>query len=388
MVGLATLVTQLTVCAQTTATAVATVVNGFVVAVNVTEGGSGYASPPLVTIAGGGGHGAAATATVGTNGAIARITVNNAGADYASTPTVTIAPPSVVPTGSQGQVAYYPFHGNARDESGNANDGLPVGAQLATDRFGKTNSCYAFNGVSDYLVIPDSPNLEMDGAITVSAWFYLNELPHDPPNTYGVSGYGIAVKGPDAEAELDWALVVVYDRLRSHLSVGGRWLYFDSKTVVAPKSWQHVMMTYDGVKMTCYLNGEYSGQLNAPGTLNFSHEPVRLGAYAPLHGTASKYFLDGKIDDVRIFNRAFSSEEAFELFLNESVHYASLGVQVRQIRIQMTLKPGMTYQLESSDTQSDWSPYGLPFVAPASQLFQDIDVTAGPRFFRLREVNP
>ena len=336
----------------------------------------------------GGGHGAVATATVGTNGAVAKIIVNNAGGDYASTPTVTIAPPPIVPGGSLGLVAYYPFNGNARDESGNGNDGLPVGALPATDRFGKTNSCYAFNGGSDYLVIPDAPSLDMSGAITVSAWFYLNSLPHDPPNVYGISAYGIAVKGADAEGPMDWALVVANDRLRAHLSAGGQWVYGDSKTAVAPQSWQHVLMTYDGAKMTCYLNGELTGQVIVSGNLQVSHEPVRLGAYAPVHGTASKCFLDGRVDDVRLFNRALSREEASALFLNESVRYAHLTVEVKQVRIQMTLKPGLTYQLESSGAQSDWSAYGIPFVAPASQLSQDIDVTTGPRFFRLLEVNP
>ncbi len=33
-------------------------------------------------------------------------------------------------------VAYYPFNGNANDESGNGNDGTNNGATLSTDRFG------------------------------------------------------------------------------------------------------------------------------------------------------------------------------------------------------------------------------------------------------------
>lgn len=47
----------------------------------------------------------------------------------------------------QGLVAYYPFNGDVRDESGNGNHGMANGAALTTDRFGNPNSAYSFDGV-------------------------------------------------------------------------------------------------------------------------------------------------------------------------------------------------------------------------------------------------
>lgn len=78
--------------AASTATAIAIELNGFVIAVNVTSGGSGYTSAPDVTISGGGGQGATAMAIV-TNSTVVAIVVLNAGSGYTSNPTVTIAPP-------------------------------------------------------------------------------------------------------------------------------------------------------------------------------------------------------------------------------------------------------------------------------------------------------
>lgn len=75
-----------------TATATAEVVNGFVVGVNVVDGGTGYLSPPAVHILGSG-MGATATATV-ENGAVKAITINSAGSDYLGPVTVVIDPPS------------------------------------------------------------------------------------------------------------------------------------------------------------------------------------------------------------------------------------------------------------------------------------------------------
>jgi Divergent InlB B-repeat domain len=77
---------------QRTATALPTVVNGFVVAVTVTDGGDGYTTAPQVMITGGGGTGAAATAIV-LEGKVDRVIVVNAGSGYTETPTVLIAPP-------------------------------------------------------------------------------------------------------------------------------------------------------------------------------------------------------------------------------------------------------------------------------------------------------
>ena len=69
------------------AVASASVLNGQVQSISVINGGSGYASPPLVILIGGGGSGAIATAAVA-NGAVSSVTITNAGSGYTSAPTV------------------------------------------------------------------------------------------------------------------------------------------------------------------------------------------------------------------------------------------------------------------------------------------------------------
>ncbi|MGK5093982.1 hypothetical protein WDW89_18465 [Deltaproteobacteria bacterium TL4] len=61
---------------------------------------------------------------------------------------------SSIPT--NGLVAYYPFNGNANDESGNWNNGTVNGATLTTDRHGNANKAYSFDGADDYINIPDT----------------------------------------------------------------------------------------------------------------------------------------------------------------------------------------------------------------------------------------
>lgn len=69
-----------------------------------------------------------------------------------------------------GLVAYYPFNGNADDESVNTNNGTVHGATLTTDRFGNANSAYSFDGLDDYIMISSSSSLDIRGNLTISAW--------------------------------------------------------------------------------------------------------------------------------------------------------------------------------------------------------------------------
>ena len=72
--------------------ATAQMVSGFVVGATVTSGGSGYGSNVVVSIVGGGGSGATASATV-SGGVVTKLTITDAGIGYTSTPTILIAPP-------------------------------------------------------------------------------------------------------------------------------------------------------------------------------------------------------------------------------------------------------------------------------------------------------
>jgi hypothetical protein len=80
----------------TTARASAQIVNGFIVALNILDGGEGYAEPPKVTIAGGGGSGATATAQI-SRGIVTGFTITNAGIGYTTQPEIAIEPPPLLP---------------------------------------------------------------------------------------------------------------------------------------------------------------------------------------------------------------------------------------------------------------------------------------------------
>ena len=67
-------------------------------------------------------------------------------------------------------VAYYPFNGNANDESGNGNDGIVIGAVLTNDRFENINSAYYFDGIDDEIILGSEPFNFTNHSYAISVW--------------------------------------------------------------------------------------------------------------------------------------------------------------------------------------------------------------------------
>ncbi|MDA7620976.1 LamG domain-containing protein, partial [Verrucomicrobia bacterium] len=99
------------------ASAMAQVVNGFIVGAEIIDGGYGYTSNPDVTITGEGGFGAIATATVSA-GQVIKINIQNPGFGYTGNPTIDIAAPPVPPASAYA--------------TGEVVNGFLVGATLVT----------------------------------------------------------------------------------------------------------------------------------------------------------------------------------------------------------------------------------------------------------------
>ena len=107
--------------------------------------------------------------------------------------------PDYMPTG--GLVAWYPFNGNANDQSGNGNNGVVFGANLTNDRSGKINQAYNFNGRNNYISVPFSSSLAVQSEITVSVWLYMEGGSCNPrileinSLTNQCGGYSISTNG-------------------------------------------------------------------------------------------------------------------------------------------------------------------------------------------------
>jgi len=74
---------------------------------------------------------------------------------------------------ANGLVAWYPFSGNANDESGNGNNGAVNGASLDLDRFGNAQSAYSFDGLNDDILVPHNAQFN-SYPLTINLWMKSN----------------------------------------------------------------------------------------------------------------------------------------------------------------------------------------------------------------------
>jgi len=94
--------------------------------------------------------------------------------------------PSYVP--SNGLVGYWPFNGNANDESGNGNNGTVNGATLTADRNGVAGNAYNFDGVNDYI---KCLNAGPGGNPTVTVSFWMKRQNNLNGHIFGYGNNGI-----------------------------------------------------------------------------------------------------------------------------------------------------------------------------------------------------
>ncbi|HEY7491635.1 MAG TPA: LamG domain-containing protein, partial [Candidatus Tectomicrobia bacterium] len=214
---------------------------------------------------------------------------------------------------SAGLIAYYPFNGNANDETGNGHDGTVDGATLSTDRFDNPLSAYSFDGSNDKILIGQAPNnfpnLE---AYAVSVWF-LNNGEGDQGQGYGQkilskgdfgTDFHLSV-GPDGgnpDGYLSW-----------WSDQGGFASVTDTSRDYRDNVWHHVVLN----KKTAS-----EGELWVDGVLQASSSSLAkvdnnvdlvIGFTAHTDGFQQKYW-SGKIDDIRIYNRVLSASEILALF--------------------------------------------------------------------------
>ncbi len=227
--------------------------------------------------------------------------------------------PAYVPT--NGLVGYWPFNGNANDESGNGNNGTVNGATLTTDRNGNANSSYYFNGINNYIQVPFSNTLNsIQNGITMSAWVLMQggTGASTPPRVIELRGaYG---NGGDAGFVMlaqDNSNISRTFEVRWHNDFGNNNISISPTNSINSLSWQHILFTADGSTATgkFYLNGilinnnssmPYQGIINS---CNYNNNPLIIGAETNLLG-----MWGGKIDDIAIYNRALTQEEITSLY--------------------------------------------------------------------------
>ena len=208
-------------------------------------------------------------------------------------------------------VGYWSFNeGNGTvvyDGSTYGNDGIVYGAVWTNGKFGNALS---FDGIDDYVEVPDDDSLDLS-TMTLEAWIFL-ETPVGKTNQSRIiehkekvgKAYGLELFAKDYFG-------CSGDQLTMHTTLNFSIRNAISPTHINTYQWYHVVGTYDGEYQKLYINGVLDKTVeNITGiTANISG-PVLFGT-----GAKQKHFFDGVIDEVRVYNHALSADVIYQHYL-------------------------------------------------------------------------
>jgi hypothetical protein len=208
------------------------------------------------------------------------------------TPTPTPTPiPTATPT--PGLVAAYGFNEGSgtvvHDMSGNGNNGSIGGATWTTS--GKYGDALSFNGTNARVNINNATSLQLTSGMTLEAWVY--------PTSVSSAWRDVIYKGND-----NYYLEGTSPN-SSRPAMGGTFggnLYGTSP--LTANTWAYLAATYDGATMRLYVNGVQVASRAQTGAIATSTNPLQIGGDS-IYG---QYFA-GRIDEVRIYNRALSAAQ-------------------------------------------------------------------------------
>jgi hypothetical protein len=222
-----------------------------------------------------------------------------------------------IPT--NGLVGYWPFNGNANDESGNNNDGTVNGAALTTDRNGNNNSAYYFDGVNDFIEVTHNSTLDFSSNDFLSVSFWIN-MESYPPSPYHDIVFSKQTGSGSSQCGFNINQVALYVGNSSGFETVGL------SGSYPLNQWVHVVFVWgNGIKES-YLNGVQ---------VQSSTNSTEIGANTMnlLFGKANWSNINalpfnGKLDDIAIYNTALDSTEVLALYYEGVYTYLSINSTV------------------------------------------------------------
>ena len=225
-------------------------------------------------------------------------------------------------------VAYYPFSGNANDQSGNGYNGVVQGATLTSDRFGHTDSAYYFDGINDIITFPGL-DWNTSASFTTALWF-----------KYCTKDYGTMLTKQDGVHggfDMNFAKEWAPEKVRVCVgSTDGTWhgveCAFEDTT-----QWHHLALVYNksAAMFSEYLDGTSIG--SQPIDSVISNEAFVASAGQGIRDDSGLGWFKGSLDEIRIYSRALSATEVLALSLGScaAIYFDSTTIHNGFIQVMM-----------------------------------------------------
>jgi hypothetical protein len=208
-----------------------------------------------------------------------------------------------------GLVAYYPFNGNANDESGNGYNGVVSGASLTSDRFEQAGKAYnfTFNGSSsDKIQVAGTAGLNYtSGGFSISGWFRFS-------GTAGAGNNYPILSKHNCSEQSGYIVMLYNDKITFWLAGAGGYSYLSTPESYTDGQWHQVVAVYDGSNRYIFIDGQQkisdAFAYTVPNGANWA-----LGGYNGCNGG-----FNGKVDELKVYSRGLTPAEILTQYKNES----------------------------------------------------------------------
>ena len=207
---------------------------------------------------------------------------------------------------NDGLMGYYPFNGNANDESGNNKNGIVKGATLQTDVFDDYESkSYYFDGKNDYIEIADNNILGITNSMTICAW---------------AKSQFIIDKYDTSQSKLSFLFSTVAQNKIAFGVYSNMSNYYHIQTTYSNSELENeycfVVGTWKNDELSIFINAEQQEVDNKSkgsfSNIQVNNVPIYLGIIKYNDGSVG--FSNGYLDEIRIYNRVLSNEEISNLY--------------------------------------------------------------------------
>jgi Concanavalin A-like lectin/glucanases superfamily len=205
---------------------------------------------------------------------------------------------------TDGLVAYYPFDGNANDQSGNNNNGVEYGG--IQYKQGIIGDAASFDGVDDYIRVLSHPSLNPANQLSISFWVKVDGYTNEWSPIVHKGGPLLSESGTNREYTV-W----LHNTSNFCLASAGdgsaqNYLY----ACCAEVGWTHFVGIIDrqNHRMKIYVDGTLKVDANDPyATFNNNNYDLIIGWSEEVNSAYSPF--KGRIDELRIYNRVLTEDE-------------------------------------------------------------------------------
>lgn len=217
---------------------------------------------------------------------------------------------------SSGLVAHWTFNGHTKDVTGNGHHGTPTNITYGKGMATTTSRAAYFNGKSSIISVPYQSDLNIDSfsicAIIKPMGFYTGTCQGNYVLCRGdltqTEGYGLAFY--DNQVNDCYALDTSKEVFTGHARdlVASPCQQYTPNIVT--NTWYCVVVTYNGQTSNTYINGTLVSTCVYPTKTAFtkSTNGLSIGAYQTYIANYP-YWLNGYIDDLRLYNRTLSADD-------------------------------------------------------------------------------